>query len=58
MDLQIVQKLGLLKTWEFHFSLVRVMDFSTISSNLGKGKTFSDNSTLTGQIKSTFNVQR
>ena len=38
LHLHTIQKSGVLKTWLSHFSLVWVMEFSIISSFLGKGK--------------------
>ena len=38
LHLHTIQKSGLLKTWQSHFSLVWVMEFSIISSFLGKDK--------------------
>ena len=49
--LHIIQKSGLLRTWESHFALVSVMNFSIISPCLdSKGKVFSDNYNLTNQV--------
>ena len=44
--LHTIQNLRLVKTREFDFSLVWIMEFSNISLCLGKGKDFSDNCSL------------